>query len=68
MVGVDKYRYYFSFVSFPIPVRQDMERFFFLVPMTAIEIITVFRQSGKVDDAEKGRMAWPVRILSLIHI
>ena len=52
VVRVDKYRDYFAFVSFPVPVREDVESFHVLVPVTAVEVIAVFGQSGKVDDTE----------------
>ena len=48
----------FAFVSFPVPVREDVESFHVLVPVTAVEVIAVFGQSGKVDDTEQGLSKW----------
>ena len=50
-------------MSFPVPVREDVESFHVLVPVTAVEVIAVFGQSGKVDDTEQGRVAGPVGVV-----
>ena len=52
IVGIDKNRSNFSFPSRPCPMRKDMKSLFILIPMAAVEIVTVFRQTGKVNDAK----------------
>ena len=44
-----------------------MQRFFIFVPMTAVQIVTVFGQSGQVDDTEQRRMAGPISIISVLR-
>ena len=63
IICINKDRSHFSFTSRPCPMRKDMQRFFIFVPMTAVQIVTVFGQSGQVDDTEQRRMAGPISII-----
>ena len=44
IVSIYKDRSYLSLSSFPIPVRKNVKCFLFFIPVTTIEIITVFGQ------------------------
>ena len=64
IVGIYKYRSHFAFTSRPCPVRQNMQGFRILVPYTAIQIIAVFRQTGKVDNTKHGTVIGPcIRVI-----
>ena len=63
IIGIDKDRGHFSFTSRPCPMRKDVQCLFIFVPMAAVQIVTVFGQSGQVDYTEQRRMAGPVSII-----
>ena len=63
VVGVDEYRRHFAFAAFPVPVWQYVQRFGFLVPVAAVEVIAVFRQACKVENAEQRGVAWPIAVI-----
>jgi hypothetical protein len=48
IVGINENRSCLSFTSFPIPVRKDMKRFCFFVPVRTIEVKAIFRKSCQV--------------------
>ena len=63
---VNKNRSCFPFTPRPRPVRKDMQRFLFLVPVTAIEVVTVFGNTGQIDDPEQGTVVRPVTVVKEI--
>ena len=59
ITGVNKYRHLLSFSSLPVPVRQYMQSLSLLVPHTAVQIITVFRNRSQINDTEHGTVVRP---------
>ena len=59
IVRINKNRSLFTFTSFPIPVRQDMQCFCFFIPYASVQIITVFGDRCQIDDSEHRTMIRP---------
>ncbi|CDE62062.1 unknown [Parabacteroides sp. CAG:409] len=50
--GINMYRNNLSFTTSPVPMRQNMCHREIRTPMRLIQIITVFRESGQIDNTE----------------